>query len=143
MRDYSVYDITPPSLYILASGPNVYMSGMNEHEKAIIKNIFESSIYDTEIAFYYNDNEINSENLAWTEVSIQKAGVAIFNVENITPIEQYLVDIYLKEENDIVIYYSKSGIDNTYARLLASNGEIVLFDLNEIEKILKNITESE
>ena len=145
MRDYSVYDITPPSLFILANGPNIYMCGMSEDERTKIKNIYENAIYDSEIAFYYNENQISDDTVAWTEIAIQRAHFVIVNIENVSATEQYLIDNTLTNDgdDDIVIYYSKSGLNSTMARLLASNGEIVIFNLNELEVIIKEIIESD
>lgn len=144
MRDYSVYDITPPNLFILSNGPYIYMGGMSEEERTKIKSIFEGNIYDSEIAFFYNVEPINEENLAWTEIAIKQSNFIIVNVENITAIEQYLVDGMLTAEDEdvIVVFYSRSGSNSPLARLLSSNGEVVIFNLNEVELILKEILES-
>ena len=142
MRDYSVYHITPPSLFVIADGPEVYISGFSDSDKEKIFETFESLIYDYEIGFYYNDEPVTEENIGWLEYVIPKANFIVINASNITPLEQYIIE-NSNYENEIrmVIYYSDDGL-TPYCRILAKNGENVLFDLNDLEDFIKYMLES-
>lgn len=145
MREYNVYDITPPSLLILTDGPYIYMGGFNEEDRSKIKNIFESAIYDSEIAFHYITETITDETVAWLDTVFIRINFVIMNIDNITAIEQYLIDKRLtaeEEDDTMVVYYSETGLNHPMARLLSSEGEVVINNLKEVELILKEMMES-
>lgn len=146
MRDYSVYHIKPPSLFVIAEGPEIYISGFSEAQREKIFEVFENLIYDYEIGFYYNNDPITDENIGWIEYVITKANVVLVNANNITLTEQYLIDKAKYGENGImhsfVIYYSDDGL-NPHSRILAKNGENVMFDLNDLEDLIKDTLPNE
>lgn len=143
MRDYSVYHITPPSLFVIAEGPEIYISGFSDNDKEKIFDTFENLIYDYEIGFYYNDGPVTDENIGWLEYVIPKSNFIIINANNITPLEQYIIEnTNYKNETRLVIYYSDEGL-TPYCRILAKNGENVLFDINDLEDFIKSFVENE
>lgn len=147
MRDYSVYHIMPPSLFVIPDGPEIYISGFSESQREKIFELFENLIYDYEIGFYYNDDPITDENIGWIEYVIYKANFVLVNANNITLTEQYIIDNVTSYDekgimNKLVIYYSDDGL-TPHCRILAKNEENVMFDLNDLEHIIKSTLTNE
>lgn len=142
MRDYSVYHIKPPSLFVIAEGPEIYISGFSESQREKIFESFENLIYEYEIGFYYNDDPITEENIGWIEYVINKANFVLVNINNVTLTEQYIIDNAAYDENGmmhkLVIYYSEDGL-TPHCRILAKNSENVMFDLDDLEDLIKGV----
>ena len=142
MKTINTYHVTPPSLVMIGDGLSVFLIGFDKDSINEIESLFEKNIYASDLAFYYSDEPINLETLAWADSVAIKSDYIIVNLDNINALESEITreHSYNEEDDDAkVVFFTNEGDTNPLVLYKMHLGDPIIVSMDGLNELLNFI----
>lgn len=128
MKSNSTYHVTPPSLLLVGDGLSIFLIGFDKERIDNIEKMFEKNVYDADLVFFYSEQNIDGDTIAWADAVAKKSEYIIINLDNVNPLELEIgytntFDIIDENDREKVINYTEKGFENPIALYKENNGD--------------------
>ena len=91
INNNSIYELTPPSLYLNDNGPSILALGFTEEAiRTKLCPTIDKVFSDTSITYYYNPNNLNESTIAWARSVVNTVDHIVINADTANELEVFV-----------------------------------------------------